>query len=429
MDEILAKAGSQAVTFAIKSGISLASSYAIKTVANFLTKIPKDDAARLEGLRKKLETRIEIVSPAIDLIKLVAAKGNTNLGSTLRLTKDLKEEIDSFDNRIAEITKNYGAKTQRASIDAVENYILDLLSRIEEVIPLINLSLTTSGASLSTALPQHVSPGSLLHASDYIGKNNTQFNGKDDRQVGPTFELTLFSIFYHLVTPDGQEDSRTRITWKEDIKKAIVTLWRRHNSKQDYDYYLKIRESFDDGRYHDLKEETPKVINVDIYQIIRLFFSASGKLLKLEERNSPVLVLKVDSNLRSSFKEDHATSTEDIEWFALGEYVPDGGSDSSDEDENEDRDEDDEGDDSFESADEGETPYSESKETNDSLALLEYLLRLTSLQCNDQMSILQVHDERLSLYLNDENPNSIKAKRYNIDDVTDRLKKVDLNKQ
>ena len=93
------------------------------------------------------------------------------------------------------------------------------------------------------------------------------------------------------------------------------------------------------------------------------------------------------------------------------------------------QDEDDEGDDSFESADEGETPYSESKETNNSLALLEYLLRLTSLQCNDQMSILQVHDERLSLYLNDENPNSIKAKRYNIDDVTDRLKKVDLNKQ
>ena len=83
MDEILAKAGSQAVTFAIKSGISIASSYAIKTVATFVTKIPEADATRLQKLRKKLETRMEIVSSAIDLIKLVAAKGNTNLGLSL----------------------------------------------------------------------------------------------------------------------------------------------------------------------------------------------------------------------------------------------------------------------------------------------------------------------------------------------------------
>lgn len=116
MDEILAKAGSQAVTFAIRSGISIASSYAIKTVATFVTKIPEADASRIQKLRHKLETRMEIVSSAIDLIKLVAAKGNTNLGSTLRLTRDLKEELDQFDYKISEITNNFQAKKTKETL-------------------------------------------------------------------------------------------------------------------------------------------------------------------------------------------------------------------------------------------------------------------------------------------------------------------------
>lgn len=117
MDEILAKAGSQAVTFAIKSGVSIASTYAIKTITGFILKIPKDDAKRIEKLRIKLQNRIEIVSYAIDLIRLVAARGNTNLESTLRLTSDLRVEIDQFDDKIHELTEKVEgsrtAKTQK----------------------------------------------------------------------------------------------------------------------------------------------------------------------------------------------------------------------------------------------------------------------------------------------------------------------------
>ncbi|SCW00012.1 LAFE_0B07514g1_1 [Lachancea fermentati] len=411
MDELLAKAGSQAVTFAIKSGISIASSYAIKTVATFVTKVPEKDATNLIRLRAKLETRIEIVSSAIDLIKLVAAKGNTNLQSTLRLTSDLKEEIDSFDSKITLITENYqSTKNERESIVAVENYINGLLARIEEVIPLINLSLTTSGANLSTALPQHVSPGRLLQASNFLIKSNDAFNGAEKCQVGPTFELTLFSVFYHMVSSETKDVGKPRITWKEDMKKALVTIWRKPDERRDYDYSVRIQESFDDGRYHDTDEETPKLIELQIWQIIKLFFSASGKLLKLAERNSSVLVLKVDKNLKSPLQDDWNTSIQDIEWFALGEYEGEDASDSE-----------------SDSTTDEEPPLAVvENEISHSIALLEYLLRLASLQCSDQQSVLEVHDERLSLYLNDENPNSVTAKRYNVEEIAKKLQEIDL---
>ena len=176
MDDLLAKAGSQAVTFAIRSGVSLASSFAIKTLTNFIVHIPKNDARRIESLRAKLENRIEIVSSAIDLIKLVAARGNTNLDSTLRLTKDLKQEIDSFDEKMKRLTEKVttskSSKSQEEAIKSVEAYIEDLLLRIEEVTPFINLSLNTTGTSLSTALPQQVSPGLLLQASNFVSRSN-----------------------------------------------------------------------------------------------------------------------------------------------------------------------------------------------------------------------------------------------------------------
>ncbi|CEP63967.1 Yrb30p LALA0_S09e06568g [Lachancea lanzarotensis] len=412
MDEILAKAGSQAVTFAIRSGISIASSYAIKTVATFVQKIPEEDATRLKRLREKLETRIEIVSAAIDLIRLVAAKGNTGLGSTLKLTKDLKEEIDQFDARISAITGNFNAKkNERDSIKAVEKYILDLLERIEEVIPVINLSLTTSGAKLSTALPQQVSPGRLLQASNYVTRNNDLFEEEGKNvQLGPVFALTLFSVFQNLTA----SESKARVTWKEDMRKALFSVWRRPSRDREYDYFLKIKESFDDGLYHDATEERVKELHFDIWQIVRLFFTASGKLLKLEERNSPVLVLKVDKNLKSPFVDDQGTSTEDIEWLAFGEYEASNESEESETDD----------------ADENYTSSAEEleeTEVSSSIALLEYIIRLSSLQCNDQKSILQVHDERLSTYLNDENPNSIEGKKYDVEEVTTKLEKVKLH--
>ncbi|CAI4061999.1 hypothetical protein N7582_002021 [Saccharomyces uvarum] len=415
MDEILAKAGSQAVTFAIKSGISIASTYALKTIANFVIQIPKDDARRIDQLKFKLESRMAIVSSAIDLIKLVAARGNTNLQITLRLTKDLKEEIDRFDEKINEMTEKVegsrSAKTQNEAIKAVENYIKDLLLRIEEITPFINLSLTTSGANLNSALPYQISPGLLLKASDFVNESNRKYENaiksskkaKEDQkkelkvQVGPIFEVTLFSIFYNLTS---ESNGQSGIVWKEDMKRARVRICRQHSSEKEFDYFMKVEQDFNDGRYHenDDKEDTPQELTVDLNHMKKLFFSVSGKLLRLEEQDSPVLVLKIDSH---DDKESGSTGAEkgpveDITWYAVSGY------EEVEEDEEE---EEEEEDNEEESESEEEKPL---EDKTSSITLLEYIIRLTSLQSNDQKSILEVSDERLSIYLNDENTNSRK---------------------
>lgn len=59
------------MTFAIRSGISIASGYAIKTLSTFMEKIPEDDRINLDKSKTRLQTKIRVITPAIDLIELV----------------------------------------------------------------------------------------------------------------------------------------------------------------------------------------------------------------------------------------------------------------------------------------------------------------------------------------------------------------------
>lgn len=413
MDELLARAGSQAVTFAVKSGVSLASSYAIKTISNFLIQIPSAESQNFLELKIELENRIDIVSSAIDLIKLVAARGNTNLQSTLKITENLKQEINQFDSNIQKllhaIEDSKLQKSKNEAIHEAERYIKDLLRRIQEITPYINLALTTSGANLSSALPKTISPGLLLKASNFICLNNDKFSGnpKSSHQVGPTFEITLFSIFYNI-------NSKDHINWKEDMKRAFVKIYRVPSEEGDdsFKYNLSIKQSFNDERYHNVEdgEEVPRDISLETQKIEKIFFSVSGKLLKLEEHDSAVLILKVDDK-----KEDESgRKTEStISWYALGGYEP--GVDNSNNSEEE------EIEDGIQ-----ETQNTDTVDYSKSIGLMEYIIRLTSLQQNDQNNILSINDERLALYLHDENPNSIKKGVLDINEVTKNLKKVSL---
>ncbi|CCF57317.1 hypothetical protein KAFR_0C03250 [Kazachstania africana CBS 2517] len=432
MDELLSKAGSQVVTFAIKSGISIASSYALKQISNFAIQIPKDDAGRIEELRAKLENRIEIVSSAIDLVRLVAARGNTNLTSTLKLTRDLKNDIDKFDENINLLLEKLHDDTIRSSqkrtnlIKSVEDYIKDLLGRIDEATPFINLSLTTSGATLSTTLPKSVSTSILLQASYFINKNNELFDSGEvsTLRVGPKFEVTLYSVFYNSL------NSENRVVWKEDMARASVSLSRVKEGKMKYRYIMDIEQNFDDGRYHntDGAEEVPEKLNIRLSQIERVFFSVSGKLLKLEEKDSSVLVLKVaDRDNTGGLTDNEELSDEKHKWYAFGEYGgPVGDSDSSEEEEDSDdvdkKSKEDYDDRKYRDKD-AESELANNNEISTSIALLEYIIRLSSLQGNDQEGLLEVNDERLSVYLNDENPSAIKHKS-SISHITSTLANV-----
>lgn len=472
MEEILAKAGSQAVTFAIRSGISLASGFAIKTVTKFLDKIPDEHKKRIIKTRNKIQMKIEIVLMTIDLIKLASARGNTILSATNDLIEDLTSQFEDFDKTLNSITENLTNINEKDSVSHVESYMRSLLQDIDEAIPLLNLSLTTCGVNLNGNLPNNVSPGRLLQASNIINESNTKYS-EGLHQVGPAFDLVFYSIFYNpsrmkYVESEGQVDQLSSISWKEEYARCLAKVLR-HGSVDSFSYKFVIEENFNDGRYHE-DEEEPKKKAFNLSSITKLFFTASGQLLRLESRNSPVLILKLK-------RED-----DNEEWIGLGELhkgeFDDDDDDESDDEENDENsandeedkeqasqsnDENSDGDEerfynAVDSAESKPTPsdkstskiFASAKCSATSLSLLEYVIRLATLQQNDGVSILNIKDERLSAYLRDENshnsftsiiPKSKKLKSAKktkdenlnavlaLDSNTKRLESLKINKQ
>jgi len=86
-------------------------------------------------------------------------------------------------------------------IRAIIQDLRNLLARIEDAVPLINLALTTSGASLSAALPHSVSPSRMLQASTLLTAADARYSMDPGTpiQVGPAFTLSLYMLFggYH----------------------------------------------------------------------------------------------------------------------------------------------------------------------------------------------------------------------------------------
>lgn len=210
--------------------------------------------------------------------------------------------------------------------------IKKLLERIEDAVPLMNLAITTSGASLSTTLPSTVSPSRLLQASTFLTAADTQYSISPLQavQVGPTFTLSMYMLFAGHVRPQDEEGIR-ETTWKEIIHKAKVKLRRvpmdlafgpeegaisrsqvpAEARIDEFAYQILIIEDLDDGRVHTFEEDEPQPGPFDgvenagireilpIHQISKIFYADTGKILNIStegETNSPVLLLKRDIN-------------------------------------------------------------------------------------------------------------------------------------
>ncbi|KAK9369997.1 RanGTP-binding protein-domain-containing protein [Lipomyces kononenkoae] len=518
MDDLLAKAGNQAVTFAIRSGISLVSGYAIRSLTRFLDKLPEDEKESLEKIKRRLNTKIKVVTPAIDLIQLIAARGNTSLDSTAALTRALRRDINEFDDRVEQASQRMqqGKSTdeKRKAARSVEQYMLGLLSRIEDSIPLISLALTTSGANLQASLPDTVSPSRLLQASAFLLAADSAFDTRpfERHQVGPTFTLRLYTVFYGTAR-NPHTTSAGDITWKEEYPKCYIEIFRvpiepedghKHVHKlanqRTYSYEIVLTEDLDDGRYHEEfdSEHPPKPDangaikgqsrTIPLSIITRLFFSASGRLLEIDDAISPVLVVKlnkaflqrspyamIDDDWSNDDEDDYdddevgpaehgdieegrtwaarVDSPANIEWLAFELWTDDIDSEIDDEDDIEEEEEEVEEAENLELASSNRAkprpsilsestlaaalsrltlssadieaivaprrrqstgPSSSeirpppagvqrSSQSINSLSLLEYIIRLAALQTNDQASALNISDERIALYLRDEN--------------------------
>lgn len=271
----------------------------------------------------------------------------------MALTKSLRWEIQNLGQRLASAANaraaNSGKKYQaqhELELKRCIQAMRKLLDRIEDAVPLINLAITASGASLSTSLPSTVSPSRLLQASTFLTAGDTQYSISPSTsvQIGPTFTLSMYMLFMGHMRPQNEEDVRES-TWKEVIHKAVVKLFRvpinrlhtipgspspddessfniRHDSylhpsmetdakADEFAYQLVIVEDLDDDRVHTFEdnETQPSAYDeidmagireaIPIHEISKIFYADTGKILNIGtdgEVNNPVLLLKRDLN-------------------------------------------------------------------------------------------------------------------------------------
>ncbi|KAF7116486.1 hypothetical protein CNMCM5793_004774 [Aspergillus hiratsukae] len=343
MDVFLTKLTQQAMNYAIRSGIAITANYAIRQSSRLLKNVDNiEEKEELLALQQRLQSKIQVISPAIDMIELIAARGNTSLESAVSLTKTLRMDMQALGQRLANAAASEelirkGAKSPRdrsrndAEIKLIIRDIKRLLTRIEDAVPLMNLAITTSGARLSTNLPATVSPSRLLQASTFLTAGDTQYwmSPAQAIQIGPTFTLSIYMLFAGHVRPQD-EDGIRETTWKEVIHKARVKLrrvpmdlasntptptWRAKLPAEaridEYHYQMLIIEDLDDGRVHSYDEDEPQPEPYEgirlagmreilpIHQISKIFYADTSKVLNINtegEVNNPVLLLKRDIN-------------------------------------------------------------------------------------------------------------------------------------
>ncbi|KAF2729447.1 Ran-binding-domain-containing protein [Polyplosphaeria fusca] len=353
MEVLLGKVTQQAMNYAIRTGITITSGYAIRQCGRLLKTVEGHEKEELAALQSRLEGKIRIISPAIDMIELIAARGNTSLESAVSLTKSLRWDIQSLGVRLArvageeEISRKARLKGKpRSSNDFEVKMIIaeikKLLNRIEDAVPLINLAITTSGVNLSTTLPATVSPSRLLQASTFLTAGDTQYSMSLPRsqQIGPSFTLSMYMLFSaHAYRPQDEEGVR-ETTWKEVMHKARVKLLRvpldnvydyptpfdghaghcgeagqdhipSEGKLHEFAYQLLVVEDLDDDRVHTFEDgdaqpgpyEDLGLAGVreliPIHEISKIFYADTGKILNIGtdgETNNPILLVKRDVN-------------------------------------------------------------------------------------------------------------------------------------
>ncbi|KAK3717417.1 Ran-specific GTPase-activating protein 30 [Vermiconidia calcicola] len=350
MDVFLGRVTSQAMNYAIRSGVTITTTYALKQCGRLLKETPRSQhRAELMQLQLRLDSKIRIISPAIDMIELISARGNTSLESAVSLTKEIRYEIQRLGTRLSHAAndeellrrKSTRAKSRdetERELKAIINEIKKLLVRIEDAVPLINLAITTSGVNLSTKLSGTISPSRLIQASTFLTAADSKYAAQPGRrvQVGPTYTLSLYMLFAGHAWRPIDENGIRETTWKEVIHKARLKLMRvpleglydlpgestssavdgatadtipGEAKAAEFAYQMVLVEDLDDDRVHTFEddEEQPGPFEevatagirdvLPIHEISKVFYADTGKILNIgsdSEINSPVLLLRRD---------------------------------------------------------------------------------------------------------------------------------------
>ncbi|PIA16370.1 Ran-binding-domain-containing protein [Coemansia reversa NRRL 1564] len=426
MDELFSNLAIQTVQLVGKAAFGAAGTIALKRVTEYVHRMPHtaERQTEVERLRGQFEAKLRIVTPAIDLIDIISARGHSTMASVLQLTNALRKDILAFSAKLAMLDQ---------MLDEVGDSVEDLLEKIDDAVPLLNLALTTSGAHLGSSLPTDISPSRLMQASALLSRAAAWFDVRSAGYAGPggaipealvgePFTLRLYSLFVGSVRPNSKHD----FTWKEEFALCHAGLWRVMDANAaagkadtmyaNFCYELRLVEDQNDGRYHDLEQNSAgssgsphptwvtdvtrhlesrdvrpgSTVRIPMENIGELHYTSSGSLLNIEDSNSPVLVISFESGRSSedglgisasagTLAPEAAKTTR---WFALeiandaepSERSDDGDSDSEDD------------------------ANSDGQGSNDE-ALLEYIVRLAAIETSEQTSHLEIPDEKLRLYL------------------------------
>ncbi|KAJ8115286.1 hypothetical protein ONZ43_g4703 [Nemania bipapillata] len=342
MDAFLTRLSYHATSYAVRSCIALTSTYVIKQGSKLLKTVEHDPLrVELSQLQRRLGRKIELVSPILESIELRYTRGDSALETVVRTARALREEIDALGERLKDATSaqtlspNQGrdpkatAARQQAELRGIVADIKDLITSIDDAIPLINLWVSAIGGI--QAPPSSFSPSRLLQASMLVNVGDTQFilDPSQPMQIGPDFTLSLYMLFrghasaHEMSEPYGVEEGQRKPMWQEVIHKARVRLFRvplddlsngtmGNSLRSHYAYQLQVIEDLDDGRVHTLEDKDPQPAPYDglslagirefipVHQISKMFYADVGKILNINNddaaSSSPVLLLKRDIN-------------------------------------------------------------------------------------------------------------------------------------
>ncbi|KAJ2331937.1 Ran-specific GTPase-activating protein 30, partial [Coemansia sp. RSA 2681] len=374
MDELFSSLALQTVQLVGKAAFGAAGTLALKRVSNYVSHAQHapEPQAKLERLLARFEARLRIVTPAIDLVEIIAARGHSTLAGALHLTHSLRRDILALGSAMASPHKsntslasprksNSSLLVSASSPLVVVEELQALLDKIDDAVPLLNLALTTSGAHLGATLPAGVSPARLMQASAVLAR------APPGAPVGQPFVLRLYSMFAASVRPKSRHD----FTWKEEFVKCRLCLWRAQCCAPEAPlaYELRILEDTNDGRYHD--EDEPQAngsaqrpewaaevvrlsegavgaggstVVIPLDRVASMYYTSAGSLLNIEDSTSPVLVLSVRPEPAAAAAAavdplqtmaDFGRINSGVRWYALeiaeeaGEEKEHGGSSSS----------------------------------------------------------------------------------------------------
>ncbi|KAI9593403.1 RanGTP-binding protein-domain-containing protein [Syncephalis fuscata] len=380
MDELFSKFTVDAISSVGWAILGAASCITVQKINNYLKHGQRHCSRRyryndatddLLLLRDRFEIKLKIVTPAIDLVEIIAARGNTALASVLELTTALRRDMDRFAIRLdADIAKLHAgrrrnanakehAEAQAVSATCLTQELKALFARIEDTVPFLNLALTTSGANLGTSLPTSVSPSRLMQASSALADCARRFNSKNglsEELVGFKFNLQLYRVFHGSIRSRSCKDW----TWVMEMARCTGRVARVPGGEAaaaassdpdnvlvstsdglEFVYDLVLEEDFNDGLYHeeiadkedgvDAGEIRGREWRIAVEEVERLYYSSSGRLLNIEGAKHPVLVFKVVRGagrlrsiepVRPSTPPPRGSSADnaDVDWFAIELY-------------------------------------------------------------------------------------------------------------